>query len=986
MNRQLIAENMLYKFAISVTLFMAFLVPSTQASSGWFVPFAEYIGTSSSCSSSEVGVIVELSEYQSMSALVGPVASWRVNVRDSSGRIVRGVSVPNSVTSPVICFNPSTEGIQVVYQSDTLDNYRSIITPTMYPDSSITNLTGHQFRARLHLQAKSSASRPDIEIISPAQNFAFNTNPTFEFSVNNLPSLYGALETSATRLYLLNQTSGVRYAYNAPSLGGVGRRSINSLDLLPEGYYFWLFHQSYNGSVFLQPSSSILNWTFTQVPSTGASQISSFVVDRTPPRVARISSVNAMDLAWPDPNDAPLLVRIVAEAEDVLSGLALTTINIYDSLGTLELSVPIEQTVSPQSTIRPRNLVNFEVTASLFQGQDYSIELIAADDAGNEAVATRFNYTVPNIRAISLPVLDNMTVSRITTDSAEVAVTLSSMGGAGVTRIGSCWNSTFIDTLEAKEPIPDFSTDPSRCVETDLSDVDIKPGAFTFNHRGLPENSTIFHYTYASNMTGTSYTSASSFTTLPSAFAPDSAPVPPTLSSLEPTLVFANSASIGASITAIGGGLVTSRSICWSLTPPTSTTEPPTSIPEDLSYCLATMYTCPDGTVVGPNLNCEFICPEGSPATSAQGGEASGGETSSVTGGGFNPEGEVEGGTENNICTNAVFMCPDGTMVGPSASCEYVCPVTSAPESCQYWTGNLPSEAKLPFEFTHRFTNLPVNSLIYYRTFATNQFGTTYVDGQFMTDDINYDFSAMDFGLRGKPEITYTYDSQTETYDVVVPFFIVDYTNQYPLPDRNVRYRVEVIDSLTNTVIDQADGIYTAQKREQRNITRVVEFNNLPPALYLFRTTVNVEPTLMPEDTTPTDRTANNTELKILNLINPNDITGVISGTAAGAGPVLPDPGLAISLGTQTIRSGAETDLNWNITDPYPMECVIQGPPTFGTNGTFTFQADAQPVGSVTTGPLRNAQIFTLTCTEPITGTSFTEQIRINVFGTLREV
>jgi hypothetical protein len=102
----------------------------------------------------------------------------------------------------------------------------------------------------------------------------------------------------------------------------------------------------------------------------------------------------------------------------------------------------------------------------------------------------------------------------------------------------------------------------------------------------------------------------------------------------------------------------------------------------------------------------------------------------------------------------------------------------------------------------------------------------------------------------------------------------------------------------------------------------------------------------------------------------------------------VPDPGtIEITADSQLIRSGEEVLIEWTAHTAYPMECTIFGP---GFTTVHTFDAsDSHPspyIGWDTATDLKNASLYTISCTEPSTGDTFTDDVFVEVMPTFQEI
>ena len=90
-----------------------------------------------------------------------------------------------------------------------------------------------------------------------------------------------------------------------------------------------------------------------------------------------------------------------------------------------------------------------------------------------------------------------------------------------------------------------------------------------------------------------------------------------------------------------------------------------------------------------------------------------------------------------------------------------------------------------------------------------------------------------------------------------------------------------------------------------------------------------------------------------------------------------PDPGINITANRTQVRSGETVTLTWTATLVYPMNCRVFGPGVnvnpSGLNGTQGTQ------------PITAKSEFTLSCTEPVTGTVFTDSVVVEAQGEIEE-
>jgi uncharacterized protein (TIGR02145 family) len=175
--------------------------------------------------------------------------------------------------------------------------------------------------------------------------------------------------------------------------------------------------------------------------------------------------------------------------------------------------------------------------SGLLPGTSYHVRAYAVNSAGtaygNDLVFTSSPVTVPTLTS-AIP-------SSITLTTAVSGGNITSNGGGTVTVSGICWATTTAPT-----------TANSKTTDGTLT------GTFTSNITGLSPATTYYVRSYATNSAGIGYGNEVSFTT--------GQIVVPTLTTTAITSITQTTAVSGGNITDNGGGAVTSRGLCWSLT------------------------------------------------------------------------------------------------------------------------------------------------------------------------------------------------------------------------------------------------------------------------------------------------------------------------------------------------------------------------------------------------------------------------------------
>lgn len=90
-----------------------------------------------------------------------------------------------------------------------------------------------------------------------------------------------------------------------------------------------------------------------------------------------------------------------------------------------------------------------------------------------------------------------------------------------------------------------------------------------------------------------------------------------------------------------------------------------------------------------------------------------------------------------------------------------------------------------------------------------------------------------------------------------------------------------------------------------------------------------------------------------------------------------PDPGLTISVDRIQVRAGESVTLTWSSVASYPMNCIVFGP---GVN-----ISPSPRNGTQLTQGINAKSEFTYSCTEPITGTTFSDSVTVETTGTIEE-
>ena len=150
------------------------------------------------------------------------------------------------------------------------------------------------------------------------------------------------------------------------------------------------------------------------------------------------------------------------------------------------------------------------------------------------------------------PILATTEPKEITQTTVTSGGNISADGGEEIVVTGVCWSTS------ANPSVKDKHTNDGK-----------ELGNFTSKLTGLTPNTKYYIKAYAYNKEGVGYGDEVSFTTSPVVNA--------TITTTEVTLITSNSAKSGGNITADGGGTVTVRGVCWSLSHNPTTADNKTS-------------------------------------------------------------------------------------------------------------------------------------------------------------------------------------------------------------------------------------------------------------------------------------------------------------------------------------------------------------------------------------------------------------------------
>ncbi len=173
---------------------------------------------------------------------------------------------------------------------------------------------------------------------------------------------------------------------------------------------------------------------------------------------------------------------------------------------------------------------------SLTPATEYFVRAYATNSEGT-AYGNQVSFTSG---AIQLATLTTDVVSSITQTTAVSGGNITDNGGADITARGVCWSISQSPTLDDSKTEDGTGT-----------------GTFTSNITGLSPGTTYYVRAYASNSAGTAYGNEVSFDTEPIHLA--------TLTTDAVSSITQTTAVSGGNITDDGGGNITVRGVCWSI-------------------------------------------------------------------------------------------------------------------------------------------------------------------------------------------------------------------------------------------------------------------------------------------------------------------------------------------------------------------------------------------------------------------------------------
>ena len=335
---------------------------STYGRAGWLNITHSIDGDDDSCGSDEVSVTLEVRDGVTDESLNVPSAI--IGTINQTGQLVNMNTSENSNGVGPVCWNPDTDS--VAYDVDGGTQYYNLSSTyiTNDPDAlprqkAVTGI--------VWLTPITEGYDYDKVYPSPTSLTIASSSPEYTYTLNRIPSIYGADALSYVNFFLyefdpyqMQYTRGILSRVINQD-GGVGTKTLPVQDL-EDGWYGWSLYLHLNTDIDSGYGVETLN-----VPKSGFTQLPSpFILDTTPPNLVldHNPGTPVAESEW----------RIQVSATDDLSGV--TEIDIYVN-DTLERSCSYASVYS----------ATCEFTFDSLPAGEYEYYAVAKDRAGNTSIS-----------------------------------------------------------------------------------------------------------------------------------------------------------------------------------------------------------------------------------------------------------------------------------------------------------------------------------------------------------------------------------------------------------------------------------------------------------------------------------------------------------------------------------------------------------------------------------------------------------------------
>ena len=306
--------------------------------------------------------------------------------------------------------------------------------------------------------------------------YATNSNGTGYSTVGTFTTTAVTVGTvSVTTPYTVNPSANVSFAYTTPTtnIGSVACRLLDNTSTALTAY------AATNPIVYAAASVAGVYGYYIQCQNTTYTSVTS---------TSSLITVNVNDNPVPD---AGIDQTITLPDSLTLIGTVSDNYATPDTVVWTKVSGPNTPTIT--------STTNLSTTVTgLVQGT-YVFRLTATDTLGLKGTD---DITVTVNEILAIPTVDTPTVSSITTTTATLGATVTSLGNpAVISKRGICYNTTGSPTL----------------ADTCVTALGLTTGSYTKGVVGLTPGIRYFYAGYATNTTGTGYSADGTFVTVPPA-------------------------------------------------------------------------------------------------------------------------------------------------------------------------------------------------------------------------------------------------------------------------------------------------------------------------------------------------------------------------------------------------------------------------------------------------------------------------------------